>query len=226
MTMSIDPNAATKAAHAAGDASYAGIEGTAGDAVDARDTRDTRDTRDAGLAGFDAEVLSEGSPELDSDWVRSIASQHWGIVGEMVPLTGERDRNYRLRSAADGALTMLKISHPLEKPLVADFQTQALLHIERVDAGLPVQRMVRTLVHEASIVCTPADGLPRVARLFSYLPGLPMPDAPRTASQQCNLARTLARLDIALGSFEHPAGAMALPWDIQRADSVRSLLRH
>jgi Ser/Thr protein kinase RdoA (MazF antagonist) len=178
-------------------------------------------------AGFDdAEVLSEGSPELDPDWVRAFALHHYGIEGEMRPLTGERDRNYRLESARSGERFMLKISHPSETPLVADFQTQALLHIARADPGLPVQRIVPTCDGQPSLLCDPGDGLPRVARLFSYLPGLPLPEAPRTSAQQLNLARTLARLDLALHGFDHPAGALALPWDIQRADSVRGLLAH
>ena len=178
-------------------------------------------------AGFDdAEVLSEGSPELDPDWVRAFALRHYGIEGEMRPLTGERDRNYRLESARSGERFMLKISHPSETPLVADFQTQALLHIARADPELPVQRIVPTCDGQPSLLCDPGDGLPRVARLFSYLPGLPLPEAPRTSAQQLNLARTLARLDLALHGFDHPAGALALPWDIQRADSVRGLLAH
>ena len=177
--------------------------------------------------GFgDAEVLSEGSPELDADWVRAFALRHYGIEGEMRPLTGERDRNYRLESARSGERFMLKISHPSETPLVADFQTQALLHIARADPGLPVQRIVPTCDGQPSLLCDPGDGLPRVARLFSYLPGLPLPEAPRTSAQQLNLARALARLDLALHGFDHPAGALALPWDIQRADSVRGLLAH
>ncbi len=78
-------------------------------------------------AGFDGDVLSEGSPELNADWVRALALRHYGIEGEMRPLTGERDRNYRFESARTGERFMLKISHPSETPLVADFQTQALL---------------------------------------------------------------------------------------------------
>ncbi|HEV8689839.1 MAG TPA: phosphotransferase [Ideonella sp.] len=174
----------------------------------------------------EAEVLSEASPELDPAWVHALALQHYGIAGEMKALTGERDRNYLLQSAQNGARFMLKISHPAETALVADFQTQALLHIAATDAGLPVQRIVPTLGGEPSFVCRPPDDAPRVVRLFSYLPGQPMPDAPRTPAQQQNLARTLARLDLALRDFEHPAGALALPWDIQRADSVRGLLAH
>jgi hydroxylysine kinase len=175
---------------------------------------------------FDAQVLSDGSPALDIAWVRALAQDRYGLRGEIVALTGERDRNYRLESATDGARYMLKVSHPAESALVADFQTRALLHLAAVDPGLPVQRIVPTCAGAASFVSDPGDGLARVVRLFSYLPGLPMPDAPRGTLQRENLARTLARLDLALRDFVHPAGALDLPWDIQRADAVRELLVH
>jgi len=181
-------------------------------------------TAEAGFA--DAEVLTQGSPALDSGWVQALALHRYGIAGDMRPLTGERDRNYRFESAHSGERFMLKISHPSETPLVADFQTRALLHIAAVDPGLPVQRIVPTRDGQPSFLSDPGDGLPRVTRLFSYLPGLPLPEAPRTPAQQLNLARMLARLDVALSGFEHPAGALALPWDIQRADGVRGLLAH
>ena len=177
-------------------------------------------------AAFDAEVLSEASPALDTAWVRALAQEHYGLSGELVALTGERDRNYRLQSATDGARYMLKVSHPAESALVADFQTQALLHIAATDPGLPVQRIVPALNGAPSLNAEPGDGLPRVVRLFSYLPGLPMPEAPRTTTQRAQLARTLARLDLALREFRHAAGVLELPWDIQRADAVRGLLVH
>lgn len=173
-----------------------------------------------------AQVLSDGSPALDIAWVRALAQQRYGLVGELVALTGERDRNYRLQSGPDGARYMMKVSHPAESALVADFQTQALIHIAAADPGLPVQRIVPTLAGESQFTVEPADGLPRVVRLFSYLPGLPLPDAPRSTVQRVNLARTLARLDLALSGFEHAAGRLELPWDIQRADGVRGLLVH
>ncbi len=174
----------------------------------------------------EAQVLSTASPVLEEAWVRHLALSRYGIDGEMIALSGERDRNYRIRRNTDGAYFMLKISHPSETALIADFQTQALLHLARTDPLLPVQRIVLTLDDVPSFVADPGDGLPRVVRLFTYLPGLPMPEALRTPVQQQNLARTLARLDIALRDFDHPAGALQLPWDIQRADGVRSLLTH
>ncbi|MET0961972.1 MAG: phosphotransferase [Noviherbaspirillum sp.] len=179
-------------------------------------------------AALDAEleVLSEAAQELDPAAVAAMALARYGIEGSLKPLSGERDRNYLLQREGDGARHVLKVSHPRETPLVADFQTQALLHIAAADPGLPVQRIVRATDGQASFLWHAPDGAPRVVRLFSYLPGEPLPGVARTPLQRVRLAQTLARLDLALAGFDHPAGALELPWDIQRADSVRSLLRH
>jgi hydroxylysine kinase len=171
-----------------------------------------------------APVLSEGASELDENWVRALVRDHYGLEGEINALSSERDRNYRIESARGGARYMLKISHPGETALVADFQTQALLHIARTNPDLPVQRMVPTRSGAYFFVSDPGDGQARVVRLFTYLPGMPLPEAPRSPLQQQNLARLLARLDLALSDFEHQAGDLHLPWDIQRADSVRGLV--
>ncbi len=169
-----------------------------------------------------ADVLGEGSPEVPLAWAMDLLARQYGLAGRLSPLTGERDRNFLLETPA--ASYMLKVSHPAELPLVADFQTQALLHIAAADPGLPVQRIVPTLAGEPSLVAQPPGGDARVTRLFSYLPGEPLPKAQRSQAQARALARTLARLDLALRDFRHPAGQLALPWDIQRADSVRGLL--
>ncbi len=168
-------------------------------------------------------VLGADSPPVDIDWVRGLAQRHWGLGAESVePMSGERDRNFRL--PCENGHVLLKVSHPDESPLVADFQTGALRHVARVDPGLPVQRVVPTLAGAASVDADPGDGRPRVVRLFSYLPGLPLPEAPRSERQGLAIARMLGRLDLALHGFSHPAGRLALPWDIQRADAVRPLL--
>ena len=139
----------------------------------------------------------------------------FGIAAQARRLAGERDHNFRLR-ARDGHEYVLKFSHPAEDPRVADFQARALLHVERgsgaAGAAWRWPSTASPAWHRAP------DAPPRVLRLFS-LPGLPLPDAARSAAQRDNLARTLA-LGLALRGFEHEAGALALPWDIQRADEV------
>ncbi|MGE8364349.1 phosphotransferase [Cupriavidus sp.] len=170
----------------------------------------------------EGDVLSEGTPDVPLAWAIDLLARQYGLAGRLSPLTGERDQNFLLETLA--ASYMLKVSHPTELPLVADFQTQALLHISATDPTLPVQRIVPTLTGQPSLIAQPPGGDARVVRLFSYLPGVPLPKAQRSQAQARQLARTLARLDLALRGFRHPAGELELPWDIQRADSVRSLL--
>ena len=173
----------------------------------------------------EAAVLTAVAAPVAPEWARRALLENFSHDGRLSLLSGERDSNFRI-DTADGRRFMLKVSHPDEDPVVADFQTQALLHIARTDPGLPVQRLVPAPGGAVSLLLPDAQGRARVVRLFSYLEGLPMPQAPRSAAQRSATARLLARLDIALAGLVHPAGALELPWDIQRADRVRTLLAH
>lgn len=174
----------------------------------------------------EAAVLTAPPAPVATDWAADLLQRLYGMQGQLKPLTGERDANFLLEPAGGGARCMLKLSHPDEDPLVADFQTQALLHVARTDPGLPVQRLLPDRHGAPSVQIEDAEGRTRVARAFSYLEGLPMPQAPRSAAQRSSVARMLARLDRALAGLDHPAAARELPWDIQRADRVRPLLAH
>jgi len=176
----------------------------------------------------EAAVLSAAAAPVPAAWAAAVVLERYGLEGTLSALTGERDANFLLRveDPAGERRYMLKISHPVETPLVADFQTQALLHLAQVDPGLPVQRLVPTLYGATSFTDRAPDDSIRVVRLFTYLEGMPMPQAPRSAAQRAAVARTLARLDIALSGLQHPAGSLELPWDIQRADRARGLLVH
>ncbi|MDR6600525.1 Ser/Thr protein kinase RdoA (MazF antagonist) [Achromobacter deleyi] len=171
------------------------------------------------------DVLATASPDIDESQAAQLARQHFGVEAEVRRLTGERDRNFHLRAGA-GREYVLKFSHPAEDPRVADFQARALQHVERVDPGLPVQRVMPAADGAPSVWYQAPDAPLRVLRLFTYLPGRPLPDAPRSDAQRRNLAQVLARLGLALRGFEHPAGALNLPWDIQRTDEVAPLLTH
>ena len=174
----------------------------------------------------EAAVLTAPPAPVATDWAADLLQRLYGLQGQLKPLTGERDANFLLAPDGGGARCMLKLSHPDEDPLVADFQTQALLHVARTDSALPVQRLLPDRHGAPSVQIQDAEGRTRVARVFSYLEGLPMPQAPRSAAQRTSVARMLARLDRALAGLDHAAAARELPWDIQRADRVRPLLAH
>lgn len=174
----------------------------------------------------EAAVLTAQPAPVDTDWAAHLLQRLYGLSGRLKPLSGERDANFLFEPDDGGPRCMLKLSHPDEAAQVADFQTQALLHIAATDPDLPVQRLRPDRNGAPSVPIEDAQGRARVARVFSYLEGLPMPQAPRSAAQRRSVARSLARLDRALSDLTHPAAARELPWDIQRAERVRPLLTH
>ena len=176
----------------------------------------------------EAAVLCAPAAPVPADWAQAMLRRHWGLDAALEALSGERDSNFLLTLTATASGTsvrrLLKVSHPVEPSAVTDFQTQALLHLARQAPELPVQRLWPARGGAVAVSACAPDGQPRVLRLLSYLEGLPMPQAPRSAAQRTHVAQVLARLDRALADLRHPAAALALPWDIQRAHQVRSLV--
>lgn len=174
----------------------------------------------------EAAVLSAPPAPVSLAEARRLLAQHYGLEGQLEPLGGERDANFLLHPADGGAPCMLKVSHPAESATVADFQTQALLHLAATAPELPVQRLRPARDGRPAVQDVAGDDRPRVVRLFSYLDGLPLPKAPRTEGRAAHMGALLARLDLALADLRHPAGDLPLPWDLQRAIGTRSLLSH
>ena len=144
---------------------------------------------------------------------------HWGVQGVLHPLSGERDRNFRLDR--DGAPPLLvKLAHPHEDPSITRFQTEVLLHLEVSGAGLPLPRMLRTRDRAMERAHPALDGRPCLLRVLTYLPGRPLTGA--VPAEQ--LGMLTARLDQALAGFSHPAAGRRLVWDIREAPGLRELL--
>ena len=172
--------------------------------------------------GPDQEIkfLDANPPRLAVDDAAEIADTLFGIEGDVSPLYSERDQNFRVRPA-NGEGVVLKVSNTDEDPDVVDFHSQVLLHIERRDPGLPVPRVIRTRTGEASTIVEGPDGKPHIVRMLSYLPGVIVKDVDPTPALLRNLGATLARLDLALRGFFHPAANHELPWDLRQAPKLR-----
>jgi Ser/Thr protein kinase RdoA (MazF antagonist) len=172
----------------------------------------------------EAVVLSAPPAPVSLAEARRLLAEHYGLEGRLEPLGGERDANFLLHPADGSAQCMLKVSHPAESATVADFQTQALLHLAASAPELPVQRLRPARDGRTTVLDLAGDDRPRVVRLFSYLDGLPLPKAPSTEGRAAPMGALLARLDLALAGLRHPAADLPLPWDLQRAAGTRSLL--
>lgn len=169
-------------------------------------------------------LLDSASPILPVPEVEEIAREIFGLPARASELTGERDRNFHLE--ADGSHYVLKVSNPAEDRQVIRFQTEALLHIAAVDASLPVPRVVPTRAGEHEWVLDCAGGTSLVIRILSFLEGDPLHRIPSSTRLRRNLGNHLARLDLALRGFFHPAAGHELMWDMKHASRVRDLLEH
>lgn len=167
-------------------------------------------------------LLVTTAPAADVGDAASIAREHFGIEADVRPLTSERDRNFHLLGR-DGREFVLKVTNSAEDPAVTNFQTEALLHIEWRDAGLPVPRVCRSRDGAAELALTLA-GKTHTVRLLTYLSGEPLYLTPASAHQREELGRCLARLGLALRDFRHPAAAHDLLWDISNAGRLRDWL--
>lgn len=137
-------------------------------------------------------------------------------------LTGERDENFRLTTAG-GAEYVLKIANPAENPAETDFQTAALLYLEKTDPALPCPRVLRDRTGNTHVRFA-EGGAERTARVLTFLPGRLLGASTRSRRQRAACGRLGARLALALRSFEHHAAQRSIVWDIRHTGHMRRLL--
>lgn len=139
-------------------------------------------------------------------------------------LSGERDLNFLVDVADSPDRYVLKVSDARENPQALALQNAALDHLAQQAPQLPVQRIHRWRDGAHLLALPGPDGV-CFARVLTYLPGLPLHEAPPSAAQRRSIGATLAALDRALQDFAHPpVSNEALMWDLQRTAELQSWL--
>ncbi|MDH3638769.1 MAG: phosphotransferase [Gammaproteobacteria bacterium] len=170
-------------------------------------------------------VLTTSAPSSSTRDAEEIARRYYGLSAKATPLTSERDQNFLITT--DTARYVLKATNPAEDRAVTNFQTEVLRHIEAVDPGLPVPRIYPSLDDETEVLVDTGDVQPRLVRLVSFMPGVPLASiSERSSSLRRNMGRALAHLGLALRGFFHPAAGHELLWDLKHASRLRDLLVH
>jgi Ser/Thr protein kinase RdoA (MazF antagonist) len=168
-------------------------------------------------------LLTTTAPACTIEEAQEIARAHFGINATARLLTSERDQNFHLVTT-DGDGYLLKITNSAENPAVTNLQTEALLHVAATNPALPIQRVIPALDGRYELTLTFEADAPCVVRLLSYVPGEPLHKTTRTPAQVRQLARCLAKLDVALRGFFHPAAGHELLWDLKHAARLRDLV--
>ena len=153
-----------------------------------------------------------------------IALSTYGLAVSASPLSGERDSNFRLRTA-DGRDFVLKIFDAASEPAAIDCQVSVLRHVAEQDPGLPVPRLYPTL-EGADIGRASRDGGECSTALLTFMPGRPFTAGCVNDALLNDLGVTLARMDRCLRGFFHPALAQVLAWDVRRLPELVEFSSH
>ena len=153
-----------------------------------------------------------------------IARELYGLAVTVAPLPGERDCNFRLRTA-DGREFVLKILEDAADPDSTDCLVSVLDHLAEQDPTLPVPRLFPTQNGEA-VGRFSRDGIDYSTCLVSFLPGQLLARSPPTPELLQDMGDTLARVDRALQGFFHPSLTRRLAWDVRRLPELAEFGSH
>ena len=148
-------------------------------------------------------------PFTEKDAIQ-ITSEYYGIDAEAKSLPGDIDKNFLLKT--EDKKFVLKI-HSLETPREdIEFQNAALRHLKDFD-GVP--HIIPNKDGESLFVY--ADRY--FVRMVEYLEGIILEDfTPITPNLLRGMGAFLARFDLAIADFQHPAMKRDMLWDLSRAD--------
>ena len=74
--------------------------------------------------------LLNAPPDVDLEGVQRFVKVHYGIIGHVQPLSGERDRTFHI-SGQKGIDYVFKVAHPDEDPETTNLQIEVLLFLAR-----------------------------------------------------------------------------------------------
>ena len=171
--------------------------------------------------------LDRNPPTHSSEEVCVALERHFGLRGALQPLDSERDQNFQV-SANDGKRYVLKIANAAETAEAIEFHLGALQHIKYTDPELPVPRVIRSADGRNYSQHQFPGGSDHFVYLLSYLDGVTADDAGFTfnATTCKRLGAFMARLDIALRGYFHPAAEQDHPWNIAGCERLRPLTKH
>ncbi|MDP9296110.1 MAG: aminotransferase class III-fold pyridoxal phosphate-dependent enzyme [Actinomycetota bacterium] len=176
-------------------------------------------------ASLRSAVLTAPPPRFTEEDAAGVARRIFGVEGSASGLGSERDQNFRIDEATGNSFT-LKVSNSGEDPAVLEMETAAILHVARVDAGLPVARPVPTVDGSFQTEIEGPDGGRHLVRLLTFLDGLDVEGVELPLDAMEGIGASVARMGRALRGFFHPAAGRALLWDLKNLPGLRPMLPH
>lgn len=175
-------------------------------------------------------------PEVTSDDAAAIAAARFGLVGRIVELASNQDRNFRIDTDGDsgaGAGTgtpkptptgrfVLKLANPVFSADELRAQNAALAAL--AGSGVRIPEVIPALDGE-ELVAVEVRGTMLLARVLRYLDGEPLTEVGRPSPEQLRTLGALAgRVAGGLSALRHPGLDRTTQWDARISGEVVDLL--
>jgi 4-aminobutyrate aminotransferase-like enzyme/Ser/Thr protein kinase RdoA (MazF antagonist) len=160
-------------------------------------------------------ALRTSPPSIGIAEGERMARDLYGLAVSISALPGERDCNFRLRTADSRREFVLKVLHAAADAESTDCLVRVLDHLAEQDPTLPVPRLFPTLQGEA-VGRFSRDGVDYATCLVSFLPGRLLSESPPGTALLHEVGAALARVDRALQGYFHPSLTRRLAWDVRR----------
>jgi len=162
-------------------------------------------------------------PTLPEAEASRIATDVFGVSGELTPLWGERDQNFAVTGDPAGDV-VLKISCAGEDPERIDYQTGAMQHIAAAAPDLPIPRIRPARDGQPFAQIAAADGTQHLVHMVSLLPGSGMGAVEKSAARLHAAGKLTGAVAFALRGYYHRAAGAPMFWDIRHLPAYRDSL--
>jgi Ser/Thr protein kinase RdoA (MazF antagonist) len=140
------------------------------------------------------------------------------------PFVSEKDQNFLISTSKERAI--LKISNHKEEKGVLEFQTDALLHLEKT-TNLNLPKAKKKFDGEY-LFQTEVGGKDCYIRMLTYIEGEPLDGFKGNIldlkSLHISMGSFLAKMGIGLEDFSHPHENHRLLWDVTQTESLFDIL--
>ncbi|MBB3979790.1 4-aminobutyrate aminotransferase-like enzyme/Ser/Thr protein kinase RdoA (MazF antagonist) [Rhizobium azooxidifex] len=161
-------------------------------------------------------------PNVSVAAAEAIFRDHYGLVGDIVELGSQQDRNFRID--VGGKRYVLKICHAEYRRIELEAQNAAMQHLAASASTLLVPRAIVASSGE-TILSIDISGQPCQVRLLDYLDGEPLTRRKfLPAITVAALGQVCGQLAKGLVGFDHSGLDRQIQWDLQQAMPVATAL--
>ena len=145
-----------------------------------------------------------------------IAQERYQIKGEITPLPGELDFNFKIKTEEGSFL--LKVSRPDADEQEIDFQEKILAWVASHGQNIVSPLVFKDKDGYSISKYNDEHGQTRLVRLLNFIPGrLWSAVNPQNETLLYSLGKEAGKLSTTLQGFEHPLAHRDFPWDVGQA---------